>query len=132
MKNFGDNLLLDTNAVTAISRPESAAEAVRNKCAQLFIPAIVVGEYQAGILGLKKNSESEKNFRRLLTIAEVLPADWQTANHYAEIYHELKTKGRPIPTNDMWIAAIARQHDLPIMARDKHFQYIDHIQTVGW
>ena len=56
----------------------------------------------------------------------------RTAFHYAEIRFELKQKGTPIPANDLWIAALARQHDLPILSRDQHFDRVAGLRRIGW
>ena len=62
----------------------------------------------------------------------MVPLDSATAHLYADIRHELKTAGHPIPENDIWIAALARQHRLPIISRDTHFDAVSGIQRIGW
>ena len=54
----------------------------------------------------------------------------QATNHYAAINLELRQTGKPIPTNDLWIAALCRQHDLPLLSRDRHFDAVSGIQIV--
>lgn len=58
--------------------------------------------------------------------------DSTTARHYADIRSELRSAGRPIPENDIWIAALARQHHLPIVSRDEHFDGISGVRRIGW
>jgi predicted nucleic acid-binding protein len=58
--------------------------------------------------------------------------DEGTAEHYAEIRVELKRSGRPIPVNDLWIAALARQHALPLLSRDQHFEFVRGLERIGW
>jgi len=58
--------------------------------------------------------------------------DRGTADEYAEIRSELKRAGRPIPGNDLWIAALARQHALPLLSRDRHFDLVPGLKRVGW
>ena len=74
---------------------------------------------------LRKIEECERLFR-------VLEVDRSTARHYADIRQELKHKGRPIPSNDLWISALARQHRLPILSQDAHFDEVDDIRRIGW
>ena len=62
----------------------------------------------------------------------VLKVDQYTAEIYAQIRFELKQKGRPLPDNDIWIAALARQHDLSLVTRDSHFDVVDGIQRMSW
>jgi predicted nucleic acid-binding protein len=67
-----------------------------------------------------------------LQFFEVLVIATETASHYAEIRRELKTAGQPIPTNDLWIAALGREHDLPIVTRDAHFQAVSRLRVLTW
>jgi predicted nucleic acid-binding protein len=62
----------------------------------------------------------------------VLDVNEQTTNYYAEITLELKRKGKPIPTNDIWIAALCRQHRLPLLSRDRHFDLVARTKRVEW
>jgi tRNA(fMet)-specific endonuclease VapC len=65
-------------------------------------------------------------------ITTVLSCDTQTARYYGQIKNMLRAKGRPVPENDLWIAAIARQHSLTLVTRDNHFNEIDGLPTVCW
>ena len=67
-----------------------------------------------------------------LLFCQILGVGFDTAFHYAEIRLELKRTGTPIPANDLWIAALCRQHDLPLMSRDRHFDRVLGIRRVGW
>jgi predicted nucleic acid-binding protein len=62
----------------------------------------------------------------------VLNVDEETAGHYAEVREELKSKGHPIPANDLWIAALARQHRLPVLSRDEHFDFVPGLKRIDW
>jgi predicted nucleic acid-binding protein len=61
-----------------------------------------------------------------------LAVDGDTADRYAEVRGELKQSGRPIPSNDLWIAALARQHALPLLSRDEHFDSVPGLRRIGW
>ncbi len=62
----------------------------------------------------------------------VLLCDVETARYYGDIKNQLRLKGRPLPENDIWIAAVALQHNLTLVTRDAHFQEIENLQVVGW
>jgi predicted nucleic acid-binding protein len=62
----------------------------------------------------------------------VLPVDEETTRHYATVRENLRRAGSPIPENDVWIAALARQHGEPIVSRDQHFDLVDASLRVGW
>jgi predicted nucleic acid-binding protein len=67
-----------------------------------------------------------------LATTSVLVADETTTSHYAEIRLQLASAGTPIPMNDLWIAAIARQHKLPVISRDTHFDQVVGLTRIGW
>jgi predicted nucleic acid-binding protein len=68
----------------------------------------------------------------LLNDCLLLDVNEPTTNYYAEITLELKRKGKPIPTNDIWIAALCRQHSLPLLSRDRHFDLVAGANRIGW
>ena len=69
---------------------------------------------------------------RHLLLFRVLQVDEETSSHYAAIRLELKATGSPIPANDAWIAALARQHRLPIVSRDVHFDRVKDVERRSW
>jgi tRNA(fMet)-specific endonuclease VapC len=117
--------LLDTNAVIALFAGEpTVVEAVASKSA-IFLCVPVVGELRYGALA---SARVEQNLARLDDFAQaivVLPCDTNSARSYSAVKFNLRRKRRPIPENDVWIAAIARQHQLSLISRDMHFQEID-------
>ncbi len=98
----------------------------------LYIPSVVVGEYGYGILGSSKQAETARWFAGFLNTLTVLDVTAQTAGHYAAIFRELKLAGTPIPTNDVWIAALVREHQLPLLSRDAHFDHVRKMKRVSW
>ncbi|HVH85614.1 MAG TPA: PIN domain-containing protein, partial [Terriglobales bacterium] len=68
----------------------------------------------------------------LIADCTVLDVNEATTHYYAAIYLELKQAGKPIPTNDLWIAALCRQHALPILTRDRHFDAVRGIRRIEW
>jgi tRNA(fMet)-specific endonuclease VapC len=117
-------LLLDTNVVVASFRQDPGAQQALYEAEALLIPVVVVGEL---VFGALHGGQTEKEMARidaLLTGGEVLNCDLETAHHYAEVKTHLRRKGRPIPENDLWIAALARQHDATVASRDVHFDAV--------
>ena len=68
----------------------------------------------------------------MIAACRVLAVDENTAERYAEVRDELWHRGRPIPGNDLWIAALARQYGLPLLSRDGHFDYVAGMKRIGW
>ncbi len=125
-------MILDTNAVSAVADNEPGAVRIFSQAASVELPVIVLGEYRFGIAHSRRRSEYEKWFEQLITATMVLLVDHETAIHYAQIRAELKKAGQPIPSNDLWIAALCRQHRLPLMSQDKHFDAVQRLKRIGW
>ncbi len=125
-------VLLDTNIVIALfaGEPEVLENLRRQDAAFLCVP--VIGELRYGALA---SSRVEHNLARLDTFsraAKILPCDLETAAFYARVKHGLRKKGRPIPENDVWIAAVACQHQLQLITRDSHFKDIEKLSVHLW
>jgi predicted nucleic acid-binding protein len=93
---------------------------------------IVLGEYLFGIAHSRRRSEYEKWLAELIAATKVLLIEQATSGHYARIRAELKKAGRPIPSNDLWIAALCRQHRQPLMSQDRHFDAVHNFKRIGW
>ncbi len=119
-------LALDTNRYRDVFNGEPETLQVLEEAELVVLPFIVVGELRAGFAGGQRRAENELTLRRFLLKpgVEVFFADEQTTHHYANLYRQLRQQGTPIPTNDIWIAALAVQHDLVLHARDKHFDHL--------
>ena len=125
-------MILDTNALTAMADGEPLLESRLRLADTIAIPTIVLGEYRFGIRQSRRRSRYEQWLAGLLSHCEVLVVDEVTARYYAEIRDELRGSGRPIPSNDLWIAALVRQHALPLLSRDRHFDSVAELTRVGW
>ena len=125
-------MILDTNALSAAADSEPAALQVVAQAERLFVPVIVLGEYRFGIAQSKHQPAYEKWLREWVAAVNVLNVDDETTDSYAAIGLELKRKGRPIPTNDLWIAALCRQHSLTLLSRDRHFDSIAGLKRIEW
>jgi tRNA(fMet)-specific endonuclease VapC len=125
-------MILDTNALSAIADDEPAAVRLFRDAASIELPAIVLGEYRFGIAQSRRRKEYEKWLVALIAATRVLPIDQETTSHYAEVRSELKKAGKPIPSNDLWLAAICRQHRLPLLSQDRHFDAVPGLKRIGW
>lgn len=125
-------MILDTNSLSAIADNEAAAVRIFSQAASIELPVIALGEYRFGIGQSRRRSEYEEWLRELVGATRVLAIDDETTRHYAQIRAELKKAGHPVPSNDLWIAALARQHRLSLMSQDKHFDTVRDLQRVGW
>ena len=125
-------MILDTNALSALAEGESAPVAKLSRTNQVAIPVIVLGEYRFGIARSRYRGEYESWLKEILTVSSVLDVNEETTIRYAEIRGELRDAGTPIPSNDVWIAALCRQHALPILTRDRHFEWIEGVERVDW
>ena len=125
-------MILDTNALSAIAQGEPGAANILARARQVAIPVIVLGEYRFGIAHLRHRSEYERWLEGMVSVCRVLEINEDTALWYADLRGQLKRAGTPIPSNDAWIGALCRQHALPLMSRDRHFDLIQGLQRVGW
>ena len=125
-------MILDTNALSAVADNQPAAVRIFSQAVSIEVPVIVLGEYRFGIAHSRRRREYEKWLEELVAVTRVLPLDQATSGHYAQIRAELKKGGRPIPSNDLWIAALCRQHRLPLMSQDGHFDAVHDLKRMGW
>jgi tRNA(fMet)-specific endonuclease VapC len=125
-------LILDTNALSAIAEGEGGASRAFARAAQVAIPVIVLGEYLFGIAASRNRREYERWLKQILSLSEVLQVDEETATCYADLRSQLKDAGTPIPSNDAWIAALCRQHGLPLLSRDRHFDFVEGVRRLDW
>jgi predicted nucleic acid-binding protein len=125
-------MILDTNALSAAADDDPAVVAVLARADELALPVIVLGEYRHGIAQSRHRASYENWLAGLLQDCMVLEVQEPTTRYYAEITLELKRKGKPIPTNDIWIAALCRQHSLPLLSRDRHFDLVAGSKRIDW
>jgi tRNA(fMet)-specific endonuclease VapC len=116
--------LLDTNIVIALFAGDPVVvESLESKTA-VFLCVPVVGELRYGALASTRVEQNLARLDELTRAVEVLPCDNGTAQGYADMKFALRKLGRPMPENDVWIAAIARQRGLTLLSRDSHFEGI--------
>jgi predicted nucleic acid-binding protein len=125
-------LILDTNALSALADGSRALEAAAAGVNRFTIPVIVIGEFRFGILRSRHRARYETWLAELIDVSHVMTVDEQTANHYATLREELRRRGRPIPSNDAWIAALALQHGLSVLSNDAHFDAVPKVTRISW
>ena len=127
------DVLIDTNAYVAFKRGTPDAVEVLAHVPRIGINSIVLGELLGGFALGTREAENREELRQFLASERVqqLVIDAETAVQYAGVYRELRRRGRPIPTNDMWIAASALQHGFAVFSDDGHFHHVSglHVGT---
>jgi tRNA(fMet)-specific endonuclease VapC len=125
-------VILDTNALSAYLDNTPEAVEIVAEAREVAIPVIVAGEFAFGIAQSRHRRAYERSLQRMLDRCPILDVGIETARHYAAIRLELKGAGTPIPANDAWIAALSRQHAIPVMSRDTHFDFVGGLRRLSW
>jgi predicted nucleic acid-binding protein len=125
-------VILDTNGLSALAEGEPALEPLLRKATQVAIPVIVLGEYRYGIAHSRDRRHYEEWLTAYLSRFRILDVDVETTLSYRDVRTELKRAGTPIPANDVWIAALCRQHRLPLLSRDRHFDAVPGVRRLAW
>lgn len=122
-------VLFDTNTLSDLLKHDSAATAIAEKAEEVHLPFISLGEIKGGFLRGTRAAANEALLLRILQEpgVEVAFADSGTIEAYARIYLYLRRAGKPIPTNDIWIAALALQHGYSVVTRNRHFDHIPQV-----
>lgn len=122
-----NGILIDTNIYSEAMRGNTAVVDTLRRTPHIGVSSISVGEL---LSGFKSGNREQKNRQELSAFLDsprvmLYVVDGETAEHYSSVQYRLKRNGTPIPTNDIWIAAVALQHGLPVYTMDKHFNKID-------
>jgi tRNA(fMet)-specific endonuclease VapC len=125
-------IIVDTNRYSDAARGDRTARDAIEAAEQTFLPIVVLGELRAGFRSGTRGSENERQLQTFLRTptVHVLPLDEATTVHYGAIFQQLRQQGTPIPTNDMWIAALALQHGLHLFERDAHFDRLPQLLRI--
>ncbi len=126
-------LCLDTNAYVELARGQNSTLNLVQRASTVTLPFIVVGELRAGFRSGARTAENERTLQRFLGSERVSVAfaDEQTTHHYGMLFAQLRGQGTPIPTNDLWIAALVLQFDLVLCTMDAHFNHLPQLPRVG-
>jgi len=125
-------VLIDTNRYRDFCDALEEAVAVFRRAEAILIPFVALAELRAGFACGTKGRQNEGVLTRFLNKSRVsvLYADEETTHHYACLFRQLREQATPIPINDIWIAALAAQHDLLLFSRDRHFSHLPQIPQV--
>jgi tRNA(fMet)-specific endonuclease VapC len=125
-------MAIDTNRFVDFAKGLPEAVERFRRADEILVPFIVIGELRAGFAGGGRARENEATLVRFLESrrVDVMFADEDTTHHYARLFQQLRRQGTPIPTNDLWIAALVVQHQLHLFARDAHFDHLPQIPRV--
>lgn len=133
------NYLLDTNHWSYLQRREARVVSHIQSLpdtATLYMPVVAQAELLAGVelvVHEPRKQELRLPYAQVITMAaDILPITSEVAEQFAHIFANLRRKGRPIDTNDSWIAAIARVHNLVVVTNDEHCQYVEGLQVEDW
>jgi tRNA(fMet)-specific endonuclease VapC len=123
-------IALDTNRLTDLFQGDAPLADFLGACDEIWIPFVVLAEMKAGFYGGTRQTRNEALLANLLAreTVGILYADRETTDQYARLFVFLKRAGTPIPDNDLWIAAVALQHDLSLVTRDRHFDKLPHLR----
>ena len=125
-------MILDTNAISALQGRDAKLVARIETQPSLILNLISLGEYRFGVDGSRHRSSLLLWLEALTKRAILLSPNQETLPHYSQIRHELKSAGTPIPANDVWIAALCRQHAMPVLSRDVHFDKVPGLRRIDW
>ena len=123
---------LDTNRYRDLCESEKLVVRLLEEAESIHVPLIVVGELRAGFALGRKGRENEAVVQRFLMkpgVEFLYPGD-ATTRHYASLFRQLRQQGTPIPTNDLWIAALVLERDLMLCSRDEHFRHVPQLNVV--
>ena len=125
------SLILDTNAYSAFKRGDAHALALMRAAPEVHLPLIVLAELLAGFASGARAQANRDDLALFMASARVhlMRPDRKTAHHYADLFAALRRQGMPIPTNDLWIAALAHQHRMPLLTYDVHFANVPGISV---
>ena len=126
------SILIDTNIYSYAMKGDPESVIVLQQASQIGICSITIGELLSGFKAGKRESENRKELEEFLDAprVQILAIDEGTAEFYADILNNLRKKGAPIPTNDIWIAAVAFQHGLRLFSKDQHFKKVQGLLLV--
>lgn len=122
-------IALDSNAYSNAARGDSRLVKILASADEIWMPVIVVAELRAGFMHGTQNTHNESKLVQFLGSprVKILQINEQTTHHYARLFAFLRQQGTPVPANDLWIAALVLQHDLPLITEDAHFKKIPQV-----
>lgn len=129
---MSSSILLDTSAVISHLRLNESVTEKLTAADFLFLPVVALGELLHGAYRLPFPERQLQKIKTFLKAVTVLGVSSLTAEHFGKISAELSVAGQMIPVNDIWIAALAREYQLPIATHDAHFTRVDGLDVLRW
>ncbi|MFP4373853.1 MAG: type II toxin-antitoxin system VapC family toxin [Spirochaetaceae bacterium] len=125
-------IVIDTNRYRDFVYGEVGTVSIFRSAPKIYVPLVVVAELRAGFAVGSRGAENQRVFERFIRRPrlEIMIPTMDTTRHYAGLYRQLRSFGTPIPTNDLWIAALVVQHDIPLYSRDAHFDLIPQLPRI--
>jgi tRNA(fMet)-specific endonuclease VapC len=125
-------LALDTNRYVDLMRGDAEVRALVEGARTVLVPFVVVAELRAGFAVGTQGRSNERGLQRFLGEpgVQVVYATDATTHHYASLFRQLRQQGTPVPTNDLWIAALVTEHGARLCARDAHFEHLAQLDLV--
>jgi tRNA(fMet)-specific endonuclease VapC len=124
--------LLDSNIVIALLQGDDVVLSNLDQAPEVFIPAVVIGELFFGAAKSARPAENTDKVERFAANRYIVSCDLDVAREYGRLKKRLQEKGRPLPENDIWIAAMAKLHEMVLVTRDSHFKEVDDLHIVDW
>ena len=124
--------LLDTNIIIALFASDAAVIVHLRAADEVYIPVIAVGELYYGAYKSRRINDNLGRIDEFILRNTAIACDASTARYYGKLKNELRQLGQPIPENDIWIAALAMQHNLVLASRDRHFEAIPDLTLTTW
>lgn len=124
--------LLDTNIVIALFAEDISIQKNISKAREIFIPSTVIGELFFGAFKSLRPKENTTRIENFAAANTILVCGTGTGKEYGRIKSLLFKKGKPVPENDIWIAALAMEYNLLLVTRDVHFKNIDGLKLATW
>ena len=124
--------LVDTNALIKLLTRDPTLRWRMGHDFSCFLSIVSLGELFAGAHQSARVAFNLAEVQRISSEIPVIACDLEIANEYGRIQSSLRRRGRPIPQNDIWIAATAVRHGMTIITLDKHFQWIEGLAVEIW
>ena len=128
----GGRYFLDTNIVIALFSHDPKVVARLETTPEVFLSFVVLGELHFGAANSSRRQENTAQVEDFAASCTLVPVDEPAARCFGEMKAELRRKGRPIPENDLWLAASATAHGLTLVTRDAHFGEVDVLAIETW
>jgi tRNA(fMet)-specific endonuclease VapC len=125
-------MIIDTNAISALADGHKQIVNLLKQELVLHIPVVVLGEYRYGLKRSRERVQREQWLLDLESCSKILDIDLDTTHFYANIREDLRITGKPIPENDIWISALAIQHELKVVTQDTHFDFVRGLKRLSW